>query len=150
MAMLDHHILIYEFAKECTPYEENEQTIQELIDEADKEGLIDKDEFVIDKEDEDGQREELIELLGKQHELRDFLEVEVLKSTTDPDQRWIVEFLLTCGGPTVRVTVDSRYDTVTVFHSWGYNDTYDREMTEWNLYGDNFDAWYSVAEMFAC
>lgn len=37
----------------------------------------------------------------------------------DDADRWRVELLLTCGGPTVSVVVDSRWSTVEYHHSWG-------------------------------
>ena len=44
------------------------------------------------------------------------------KRPTDPGQvseSHIVEWLLTCGGPTVRLTYDTRWNHGELFHSWG-------------------------------
>ena len=32
---------------------------------------------------------------------------------------WKAEILITCGGPTVSIDLDSRYETSTLWHSWG-------------------------------
>jgi hypothetical protein len=51
------------------------------------------------------------------------LEVDVLKSTSNPDG-WRVEFLTGVGGPTTRWVVDSRTSDVATFtHSWGHPTT---------------------------
>ena len=46
-----------------------------------------------------------------------------VKQSTDEeaekDPHWIAELLITCGGPTVKVTVDSRSMLGELFHSWG-------------------------------
>jgi hypothetical protein len=78
----------------------------------------------------------------------EFLEIEVFRSTNDPE-RTIVCLLLGCGGPTTRVTVD-QWDTVTFFHSWGKanNDADAPDQTEMEVWGgDDADTWRQVAEM---
>lgn len=69
-----------------------------------------------------------------------------------------VEFLLTCGGPTVRVHVDTARDAVTYHHSWGRGRAYRPEATratpaefidetEIELYGDRAAPWIEMAAM---
>ena len=90
----------------------------------------------IERQDDDG------------HWSDEFLEIEVFRSTNDPE-RTIVCMLLGCGGPTTRVTVD-QWDTVTFFHSWGKDgDAADApDLTEIEVWGgDDADTWRQVAEM---
>lgn len=75
------------------------------------------------------------------------LDVDLLTSPTDPD-RWRAELLLTCGGPTVRVTVDSRESGATFSHSWGM-DADGADLRECELWGDDAEVWRDIAEMFA-
>lgn len=65
-----------------------------------------------------------------------------------------VEFLLTCGGPTVRVHVDTARETVTYHHSWGRGrrpseaDPSTRaDERELELYGDRAAPWLALAAM---
>lgn len=72
------------------------------------------------------------------------LEVEVFRSTSWGN-RSIVEFLLTYGGPTVRVTVHPR-DGVEFFHSWGMNPSDGSDETTLFAYGDDADFWEMLAD----
>mgnify|MGYP003153483923 CR=1 FL=1 len=62
----------------------------------------------------------------KWQDLTDFdcLEVRLFVEHADPYrknhrfQEYICEFLLTFGGPTVRLTIDSRWNCGELFHSW--------------------------------
>lgn len=65
-----------------------------------------------------------------------------------------VECLLTCGGPTVRVHVDTARETVTYHHSWGRGrrpseaDPATRaDEREIELYGDRAAPWLELAAM---
>ena len=70
-----------------------------------------------------------------------FLEVEVLKSRSGTSR---VEFLLTCGGPTVRVFVD-QWDAVEFHHSWG-KDKCGADIQEINLWGQDSKTWVELAD----
>lgn len=75
----------------------------------------------------------------------EFLDVEVFVSQNDRE-RTITTFLLGCGGPTTRVTVD-QWDTVSFFHSWG-KDSCGVDLTTIELFGDQADVWLQAAEWF--
>ena len=45
---------------------------------------------------------------------------------------WKAEILLTCGGPLVKIELDSRWNCGTLFHSWGWCDSHG-EKQEWNI-----------------
>lgn len=45
---------------------------------------------------------------------------------------WKAEILITMGGPTVRLEIDSRHNCATLFHSWGWTDNHG-EKQEWNI-----------------
>lgn len=77
------------------------------------------------------------------HWTDEVLEVEVFRSTSDPD-RSIVEFLLGYGGPTVRVAVHPRTG-VEFFHSWGMNPSDESNETTLFAFGDDADFWESLA-----
>lgn len=78
-----------------------------------------------------------------------------MDTNTRPDlDRARVEFLLTCGGPTVRVHVDTARETVTYHHSWGRGrrpseaDPSTRaDERELELYGDRAAPWLALAAM---
>ena len=62
--------------------------------------------------------------LEEWQDLSDFdcLEVLIYKRINCPDDdrsSYIAEFLITYGGPTVRLTIDSRYTYGELSHSWG-------------------------------
>ena len=59
-----------------------------------------------------------------------FLEVLVWRGEGANDGRCITEWLLGCGGPTVRLTYDDRWDHGTLFHSWGKCDLRDTDRRE--------------------
>ena len=63
---------------------------------------------------------ELREELGKV-DLYDWineqLDLEIWRS--DDGTEWRAEIFLTYGGPTVSIDLDSRYETSTLYHSWG-------------------------------
>jgi hypothetical protein len=63
----------------------------------------------------------------------EFLEVIVWRRTDDFDG-YIVEFLITFGGPTVRLTYDSRWAHAELMHSWGKdpNTNADRQTIEFD------------------
>lgn len=78
-----------------------------------------------------------------------------MDTNTRPDlDRARVEYLLTCGGPTVRVHVDTARETVTYHHSWGRGrrpseaDPATRaDEREIELYGDRAAPWLDLAAM---
>ena len=78
-----------------------------------------------------------------------------MDTNTRPDlDRARVEYLLTCGGPTVRVHVDTARETVTYHHSWGRGrrpseaDPATRaDEREIELYGDRAAPWLELAAM---
>lgn len=74
-------------------------------------------------------------------------DVDLLTSPTDGD-RYRVEFLLAGGGPTAVVTVDSRYESVKFFYSWG-KDRAENDLATWELYGDAAEFWKGEAENVA-
>ena len=45
---------------------------------------------------------------------------------------WKAEILITMGGPTVRLEIDSRHNCATLFHSWGWSDHHG-ETKEWDI-----------------
>ena len=60
----------------------------------------------------------------------DCLEVKVFKELTDDiNGGYIAEFLLTYGGPTVRLTIDSRWNCGELFHSWGVDSAGNKKQT---------------------
>lgn len=86
------------------------------------------------------------------------LDVDAL--TSADGERWRVELLLTCGGPTVWMVVDSRWSTVEFHHSWGRDRAYSDacpdgrtdsapDRAEIELSGDDADVWREVAMMAA-
>lgn len=83
--------------------------------------------------------EYLREAIEEETEHEFYLDVEVFRSNSD---RHRVEFLLTYGGPIVRVIVD-QYDTVTFYHSWGADDR-----KECDLWDDDAELWKSQAEQY--
>jgi hypothetical protein len=60
------------------------------------------------------------------------LDISVWRHTRHSDT-FIAEFLLTCGGPTVRVIVDSRWSYGEYHHSWGWNFSKNEEETVWSI-----------------
>ena len=57
-------------------------------------------------------------------------------------ESWKAEILITCGGPTVRLEIDSRWDRAELFHSWGWSggwhcgySSYQGELKECNISG---------------
>lgn len=79
-----------------------------------------------------------------------------MDTNTRPDlDRARVEYLLTCGGPTVRVHVDTARETVTYHHSWGRGRRCgancalhcDQNESEIELYGDRAAPWLDLAAM---
>lgn len=149
--MKAHHVDICEYARNCSPYDDDERSTDELIDAAIHDGVVDetRDELLTMAMADDAEaREYLLESLGDdEQQISDFLEIECFRSTTNPDN-CIVDFLLGCGGPTVRITVDTRWNAVTLFHSWGYHVHDDRECSEWDICGALRDEWLAVAELF--
>ena len=71
-----------------------------------------------------------------------------MQSPTDPD-RYRTRFVLTLGGPTVDVTVDSR-DGVTYSHSFGKagRSARERELREIDLRGSERQTWERLAEWY--
>ena len=63
------------------------------------------------------------------------LDISVWRHTRHSDT-FIAEFLLTCGGPTVRVIVDSRWSYGEYHHSWGWNFSKNEEETVWSISPD--------------
>ena len=49
----------------------------------------------------------------------------------DTIESFKAEILVTCGGPTVKIELDSRWDHADLFHSWGCRN--DEELTRWEL-----------------
>ena len=47
----------------------------------------------------------------------------------EENAEWIAELLITCGGPTVKVTVDSRWMLGELFHSWGGTESGEKRNT---------------------
>lgn len=76
----------------------------------------------------------------------DFLDVEIWKNMNYPDQ-FRVEFLLTCGGPTVRVMVDEG-DRVTFSHSWAVNSIGEPFTENQMSDGDDSDFWVQMADNY--
>tara|TARA_R110002020_G_scaffold35671_16_gene107467 strand:+ start:106 stop:450 length:345 start_codon:yes stop_codon:yes gene_type:complete len=78
------------------------------------------------------------------------LDVAVWRRADMPDV-YQVEFLLSCGGPTVRVTIDE-CDGVTFFHSWGKaaadDDAPDRTRCDW-MPDRLADFWRGLAAEYA-
>ena len=68
-----------------------------------------------------------------------FLEVNVWRNETCK-RRVIVEILLTCGGPTVCLTWDSRWTVAELSHSWGVNAHTGAEQTVIEFRGEIIDA----------
>lgn len=60
-------------------------------------------------------------------EVRLFTERSITNEACNQD--YICEFLMTYGGPTVRLTVDSRWDNADLFHSWGVDHDGNRKET---------------------
>ena len=89
------------------------------------------------------------------HEVEDaayesYLDVEVWRKAdgaTGVDVR--VEYLLACGGPTVRVVVDMARERVEFFHSWGYSVVNEREQNSIVMWSGSPEAqaWLAYAEM---
>lgn len=52
-------------------------------------------------------------------DLSDFDCLEMRVFTDDTNGGYIAEFLITYGGPTVRLTIDERWNCGELFHSWG-------------------------------
>lgn len=72
------------------------------------------------------------------------LDVEVWHSNYD---RTRVEFTLTVGGPTVRVTVDE-FDNVTFHHSWGKDPNTGEDRTEWPVANPDAIFWQDLADEY--
>ena len=58
-----------------------------------------------------------------------------------------VDFLLTCGGPTVMVRVDEG-DCVTFEHSWGINPHTFNDETSIRMHSDDAQAWIDLANTY--
>jgi hypothetical protein len=51
----------------------------------------------------------------------------------DTIESWKAEILITCGGPTVKIELDSRWSHADLFHSWGQRgETNTATGTQWN------------------
>jgi hypothetical protein len=59
----------------------------------------------------------------------------------------IVEFLLGGGGPTIKVVVDSRYDSATFHHTWGMfgEPGNEQKRDTWDMYGHDKAFWMQLA-----
>lgn len=79
------------------------------------------------------------------HWTDDVLEIEVWRRVDDDTLSSIVEFLLTYGGPTVRVTVHPR-NGVEFFHSWGMNPADESDETTLFVGGDDAEFWQMLAD----
>ena len=75
----------------------------------------------------------------------DCLEFTVFRDTKNPE-RYRAEFLLTFGGPTVRVEVDE-YEHATFYHSWGVRNGVDCH--EWRMSRDDEAFWVDLAQQYA-
>mgnify|MGYP003633829905 CR=1 FL=1 len=73
----------------------------------------------------------------------DCLELNVMRSCNN-DNVERVEFLLTCGGPTVRVSVN-QWDNVEFYYSWGKDSDGD-DCEAIHLHGEEGDFWVQLAE----
>lgn len=74
------------------------------------------------------------------------LDVRLLRSPLDPDD-WRCEFLLSCGGPTETVVVDSKQRYPLYTHSWGM--LAGQRCQEWALVGKEAEPWVDAAEEVA-
>ena len=79
-----------------------------------------------------------------EHGSDDFADVVVWKR----DGGHKVEFLLGYGGPTIRVEVDSRWDSATYLHSWGMDDN-GKDCDRFELHGEYAGFWVDMAEACA-
>ena len=61
---------------------------------------------------------ELREELGRV-DLYDWINEQLSLTIWTNSDGWKAEILITCGGPTVSIDLDSRYETSTLWHSWG-------------------------------
>lgn len=61
---------------------------------------------------------ELREELGRV-DLYDWINEQLGLTIWTKSDGWKAEILITCGGPTVSIDLDSRYETSTLWHSWG-------------------------------
>lgn len=61
------------------------------------------------------------------------------------DGAYVVEFLITCGGPTTRIVVDSRYRTV-IASTDGPDDSASYPYEDVEIYGSDDDTWQAEAE----
>ena len=61
---------------------------------------------------------ELREELGKV-DLYDWINEQLSLTIWTKSDGWKAEILITCGGPSVSIDLDSRYETSTLHHSWG-------------------------------
>ena len=73
------------------------------------------------------------------------LEVSFYRLVSDTDDSYICEFLLAVGGPTTRVTVDSRWLNVVFSHSWG-KDHEGNDCFTIECFGDDAYPWIELAE----
>ncbi len=71
---------------------------------------------------------ELLKELDNAESLRSWLiqQLDLIVWVTDPADaihggKWRGEILMTCGGPTVYIDIDSRFTQMTLTHSWGYS-----------------------------
>lgn len=83
----------------------------------------------------------------EEHEAGEFdcLDIEVWKKEGSDERK--VEFILTCGGPTVWVQVDEA-ERVTFHHSWGCN-SIGEKFTENTFSGEDAEFWVMLADEFA-
>jgi len=77
---------------------------------------------------------------------KNFLDIALYRRTGMPEV-YRVEFLLTCGGPTVRVTVDES-SRVLLYHSWG-KDHEDKSQTHGNFRSSDEEFWRDLADEYS-
>jgi hypothetical protein len=65
--------------------------------------------------------------------LNDQLSLEIWTKNTPGNTSFKAEILITCGGPTVRLDLDSRFDRADLYHSWGWHNGKEEELTRWEL-----------------
>lgn len=75
--------------------------------------------------------------------------LDVAHFTCRTSDAYRTEFVLAVGGPTVYVTVDSRWSDVTFHHSWGADPRTGTPSTHISMHPADGELWQALAESYA-
>mgnify|MGYP005830223281 CR=1 FL=1 len=83
--------------------------------------------YAVELSEEIENAEDIMDWLNSQ------LDLSIWTKNTPGNTSFKAEILITCGGPTVKIELDSRWDRADLFHSWGWHSRKEEELTRWEL-----------------